>query len=76
MAKATDVTELSGIRIAEISGVNKPEAANEMPTILYIKEMTKPVLTIRIAVWLNRMNAGNCLKRSASRMPSQAGEKW
>jgi hypothetical protein len=34
VANATAVTELSGIRMAEIMGVNKPEAANEIPMML------------------------------------------
>jgi len=34
VAKATTVTELSGIRMAEIRGVNKPAAAKEIPMML------------------------------------------
>jgi len=60
VAKATAVTELSGMRMAEIMGVNKPDAANEIPMILYRKEMINPALTIPIAVWLNRIKAGSC----------------
>ena len=60
VAKATAVTELSGMRMAEIMGVNKPEAANEMPMMLYRKEMINPALTILIAVWLKRIKAGRC----------------
>jgi hypothetical protein len=42
VANATTLTELSGMRIAEIRGVSMPEAAKEIPTILYRNEMVKP----------------------------------
>jgi len=74
-AKATAVTELSGIRRAEIMGVNNPEAANEMPMMLYMNEMMNPAFTILIAVWLKLIKSGNCQNLSESRIPSQAGEK-
>jgi hypothetical protein len=34
VAKATTLTELNGIRIADIRGVSSPEAPNDIPTTL------------------------------------------
>jgi hypothetical protein len=76
VAKATTVTELKGIRIADRSGVSWPVAAKEILIRLYRNEIAKPVLTIFKLVRENRIILGNLLNFSESRMASQAGEKW
>ena len=53
VAKATTVTELKGIRIAAISGVSHPAAANPIPKILYKKEIIYPAITAFIALFVN-----------------------
>ena len=75
VAKATAVTELKGIRIAERRGVSRPAAAKDIPMILYMKEMMNPAITIRIAVLLKRIYFGRFTNLFESRIPSQAGEK-
>lgn len=75
VANAATLTELNGMRMAEIIGVSLPEAAKEIPTTLYKKEIAKPARTILYAVLLKRMNLGISPKLSESRIASQAGEK-
>ena len=75
VANATTLTELRGMRMAEISGVRNPAAAKEMPKALYRKEMAKLAVTMRMLVPEKRMKSGNFLNLPASRMASQAGEK-
>ena len=76
MTNTTTVTELSGIKMAAIIGVNSPKAAIVVPVMLYKREIRILNLTILTLVLLNLMKFPRVSKRPESRMPSQAGEKW